>query len=162
MATNVQLFTITECSPLLPQPASTHQKKKRSCFPKLKYRLPKISEKGAVFMIIWNFLFMVSFFSTSSEILEWRESYIIEYTVIMSLFVFIGLLADCWVGRYRILRMSMYLLLVGVIIKTTDTLVIATSIPALLYMTIACQALSGVCYGACTIQFTMDQLIGAS
>ena len=113
-------------------------------------------------MIIWNFLFMVSFFSTSPGLLEWRESYIIEYTAIMTVFLFVGLAADCWVGRYRILRMAMFLLLACVIIKTIDTAVIPTSIPALPFITIAFQALSGVCYGACTVQFTMDQLIGAS
>ena len=113
-------------------------------------------------MIIWNFLFVVSYFSTSSGILEWREDYVIEYTSILPAFLFVGLAADCWIGRYRILRTAMYLLLVGVIINTTDEVVIPSSIPALPYVAIAFQTLSGVCYGACTIQFTMDQLVGAS
>ena len=164
MASSSQNFTIAECNPLLPKPATSQQKWKRRCFPKLRYRLPIISEKGAIIMIVWNFFFMMSLFSSASQIIQSKDYYIqlIEFAVILSLSILIDVAADCWIGRYRILQMGMYILLLAVIFTAIDTLIIHQSILVLSYTATACLALALACYSACVIQFTTDQIIGAS
>ena len=74
-------------------------------------------------MIVWNTLYAISLFSCETKILPWNKMPIIEYTSFMILFPIIGLMADCWVGRYRILKAGLYLLLIAIIFKTMGKLV---------------------------------------
>ena len=80
--------------PLLPQLDSTQQLR-RNCLPRLKYRLPLISEKGAIFMIVWNFFFILCFFLTASRLLEWQDIYAI-YSVITAALLIIFVITSRW------------------------------------------------------------------
>ena len=73
-----------------------------------------------------------------------------------------GLAADCWIGRYRILKMAMYILLRAVVIKAIEPILTVKLSGVLSHLIIACLAFSGACYKACMVQFTTDQLVGAS
>ena len=77
-------------------------------------------------------------------------------TVICALF---GLLSDCCTGRFKVRKAATYFLLVAVVLKGVT---IITTSPVALYLTLAMWTLSFACYLTCIIQFTTDQLIGAS
>ena len=125
----------------------------------IRYRLPKISEKGAIIMIIWNFLFAVSFFSCSLK-LVFGPSHVIVITSLTIVYPIVGWLADSWLGKYKFLQSAMYLLLVAIILKTIEMFFITSLV--LNYMAVSAWSLSAICYIACVIQFTTDQSIGAS
>ena len=113
-------------------------------------------------MIVWNFLFALCYFSTGSTLLDWKNiTTVVEFSVLAPLYLLAGLAADCWVGRYRILQMAVYVLLPAIVIKALEPL-INIKVDPLPHIMIFCLALSGACSEACTLQFTTDQLVGAS
>ena len=91
----------------------------------MKYRLPLIMEKGAVFMIVLNAFGVLSYFSIASQLTAIADETAIEYAVIIALYPVIGLIADIWIGRYKILSIARYLL---------STVVILNALKVLLFM----------------------------
>ena len=122
------------------------------------YRFPKISEKGVIFLLVWNLFFAISLTMCISELLI--DNYtVIEFLSIPIICPVIGLLCDCWIGRFKILKVSTYFLLVAIVLKGVT--IIITS-PVALHLAVAIWTLSLACCLTCIIQFTIDQLIGAS
>ena len=148
----IDIVVSAETVPLLPQHDSNQQPTTRRCFPILKYRLPVISEKGGIFMIVWNFLFILCASSTGSKVLDWKDSStVVEFTVLSPLNIFVGLAADCWIGRYRIIKTAVYALLPAIVTKAVEPII--TVKPDILpHLTIACISLSVACYQACAVQ----------
>ena len=133
------------------------QKLNRRC---PKYKLAKISEKGAIFMIIWNLFFTTALFScfTPSNSTK-NTAYIVMFSSSI-VFPVVGLLTDVWIGTFRILKLSLYFLLAAIILKSIYTFIILPDI--ILYLSFVAWSLAGVCYLASIIQLTTAQLIGPS
>ena len=122
------------------------------------YRFPKISERGAIYMLILNLLFTMSLTTCGSDLLYGSIAQI-ECLCLLILCPVIGLLSDCWTGRFKVLKAAIYFQMVAVMLKG---ITIITTSPVAVYAAVAAWTLSFACYGTCIIQFTTDQLIGAS
>ena len=74
----------------------------------------------------------------------------------------VGWLTDCWIGRYRILTLASYFLLVCIILKGIFKFFLEENVRILIFFASSAWSMSVVCYLACIFQFTMDQSVGAS
>ena len=122
------------------------------------YRFPKITDKGTVLLLAWNLIFTTSLTMWANHML-YDYGTMIEFPTIAILCPIIGLLSDCWIGRFKVLKAATYFLLVAIILKGVT---IITPSSVVLYLAVAAWTLSFACYLTCIIQFTTDQLIGAS
>ena len=71
----------------------------------------------------------------------------------------IGLLSDCWIGRFKILKAATYFQFFAIVLKGVTIITIS---PVVVYLDVAVWTLAIACYCTCIIQFTTDQLIGVS
>ena len=153
-ANTVTRVNYDEGCPLLRQ--QTHAKK--TC---CKYKLPTVSEKGAVVVIVWNVFLNISICG-QMKTGSWT-------TLVMSLvFPLAGFVADTWIGRYKVLKSSMYIMVLSSLIDIITRLTsVYVSLPpqVMTVMKVVMIAVSSVgmsSFLACTIPFTTDQMIGAS
>ena len=113
---------------------SQHSQKVNKKCPK--YKLAKISEKGAIFMIIWNLFYAMALFSCV-EIFSLRKSTVyVPYIVATSvsiLYPIVGLAIDVWIGPFRIIKLSLYFLLTSIILKSIYMFIILSSVVLYLY-----------------------------
>ena len=124
------------------------------------YRLPKISEKAVVLMLVWNTLFMVSILLAGTIGLFGKTR---DIALAMSITVFypiVGWLADSWIGRFKVLKTSVYLLLLTIICNAIYGFIIHSSVVQTL--TTIMWSFSIVCFFSTFMQLTLDQCIGAS
>ena len=103
-------------------------KKENQCF-LIRWRFVSVSEKGAIFMIILNTFFLVaSFWSLEPGKVETAPHdhhskwLIIPCALGLVLFPIVGLVCDCYVGRYKVLQASIYILLFGIVMKAIDVM----------------------------------------
>ena len=127
----------------------------------LNYRFQKIREKGAVLMIVWNAFFAVSLLSVGTDLAYGRDEQIVVCSLTL-LYPVIGWLADCCIGRYRVLKVASYSLLLSIILKGIYKFILEEKITVLLFFTSSIWSVSVVCYLACIFQFAIDQSVGAS
>ena len=109
-----------------------------------KFRLPLIKEKGGVLLIVWNVFLALAFFSCATNLFSWETVTIIEYSATLALYPFIGLIGDCCIGRFKVLKASQYLILLAIILKITGKLIITNDY--ILYAAIAVLGLAGGYY----------------
>ena len=121
-----------------------------------------INKRGAIFLIVWNIFEGLFFFSCTTNLLtcSWKWVTVIEYGIIAALSPVIGLAADCWMGRYKVFKMAQYLTLLAILLKVIGKEIF--HVDYVLQSAIAVMALAGSSYTACILQFTMNQLVGAS
>ena len=75
-----------------------------------KYKLAKISEKGAMFMIIWNLFYTTALFSCLTLLGMINNTVYIQYIVVTSvsvLYPVIGLVTDAWIRTFRVIKLSL-------------------------------------------------------
>ena len=150
---------------LLQKRISRSSKKPRCCsYSGSKYRLIKIKEKGAVLMIVINTLFamaMVTCFQNATFApLEFdTELLTIPCLLVLLLCPIVGMFIGCFVGKYKVLQLSIYSLLVGLVLSALS---VFTKSSTAWYMTLVPLAFSTICYASCVVPLTMDQLVGAS
>ena len=111
-----------------------------------------------MFLLVWNLFFTTSLTMCSTDMLidNFVKAEFLSLTVIC---LIIGLLSDCWIGRFKVLKAAMYFLLVTIILKGVT---IITPSSMVLYLAVTAWTFSFACYFTCIIQFATDQLIGAS
>ena len=163
------LFTMatpSETSPLI-ETSPPQRKHSRCCSNHVRYRLPRIEEKGAIVVIICNVLILSSLFA------QFQEHYFTSNSLSIALFLtavitfpIAGIVADTCVGRFKVIQESVALLTASsllniVLIPLQDYFTTTTAITlALLVQGLCC--VGGSCYFACALPFIGDQLIGAS
>ena len=98
------------------------------CF-RIRWRFINISEKGAIFMIVLNTFFIIATISCleSSKFKNAPQDHyskwlIIPSTLALMLFSIVGLVCDCYFGRYEVLQGSIYILLFGIVMKAIDVM----------------------------------------
>ena len=112
--------------------------------------MPLITEKGVLFTIIWNAFAVLSFFTCTSQLTAIVDEAAIEYTVIMALYPVIGLIADIWIGRYKILTIAKYMMSIAM----THTALKLLLLPDLCYLThvvLPFLGFTGACYFSCLV-----------
>lgn len=127
-----------------------------------RYRLPLISEKGAILMVVWNVLFATALYSLQIPVELYNKNYIwfalgcsgVAYPII-------GWLSDSKVGKYKIIQLSVYLCLFSIILRNIHLYIITNS-KVILYLAVGGTYAAQVCYISSIVSFVTDQLIGAS
>ena len=157
------MSTQREQSPLIePSPRTQCSK---CCSSRVKYRLPKIKEKGAIVVIVCNVLIISAFFALI------QESYLMSstFSIILPLmalitFPFAGIVADIYVGRFKVIQASIVFLMassvLGILIILLKGYPTVATITKSVMLGLRC--VGGSCYIACSLPFIGDQLIGAS
>ena len=124
-----------------------------------RYRLQCVRSKNALLVLIWDIAFSF-YISAAKMILINLLGPIAVFEFSSSLFIVLaGLLADCWIGRYRDVMASFIVglitwIVVGVNIISTNTPLLALGIASLL--------ITSALFRANIIPFNIDQLIEAS
>ena len=157
--------SVSEVSPLLSKSKQSRNYRK-CCSTRVKYRLPAITEKGAIVLIVCNVLAVVAIFVQMQKN-SFSSSLFLAFAVLtIIIFPIAGILADTFVGRFKVIQVSIALLLITSLFNTV-LLFLHDYIPTMEETVIAmfseglcCIAAS--CYVACILPFTADQLIGAS
>ena len=128
------------------------------------YQRRKLKNKGAIVVIVWNYLVT----SLANYLVNYASDYKPYYIVCSFILPFAGWLADVYLGRYRVIRWSMWIMWIASVLTTVSSVVaqmvnsyqhLHTSI-LLALLTIASVGLGG--YWANVIQFGLDQLQDAS
>ena len=125
-----------------------------------KYKLAKITEKGAIFMILWNLFYTTALFSCGTELLLTKN---IALVVVCSSSIFypvVGVVVDVWIGTFRTMKLSLYFLLAAIVLKSIYFLIFSSDV--IIYLSILTWSLAGVCYVASIFPITTTQQIGAS
>ena len=144
----------------------------RECCP-IRYRIIYLTEKAAIFMIVLNVFFLMATLScfeyTKAGITPGsHHSPLLSIPVALALVScpVVGLISDCCSGRYNVLRASIFLLLLGIVLKALD--IVLNALDKIIigevfqYTMFAAVVLSLSLYVSCVIPFTMDQVVGAS
>ena len=99
------MSTASETSPLLsrPPPKKRHQK---HCSCHVKYRLPKITEKGAIVMIVCNVLVFTAIFAQLQRFFFTTITSAALTVMAMVTFPIVGIVADTRVGRFKVIQAS--------------------------------------------------------
>ena len=128
------------------------------------YQRRKLKNKGAIVVIIWNYLVTSLAFYPASHASDYKPYYIACSLILP----FAGWLADVYLGRYRVIRWSMWIMWIASVLATVSSVVaqmvnsyqrVHTYILFVLLI-IASVGLGG--YWANVIQFGLDQLQDAS
>ena len=158
----VVMSTASESSPLLSkQPPKRGEQKHCSC--SVNYRLPMITEKGAIVMIVCNVL---AFFAIVAQLLK---IFIMTTTsaafAVMAIIIF-PIVADTCIGRYKVIQAGIVFLMASsllniLLILLQDYLPTTAQTICVLCMT-GLYCIGASCYMANAFPFIADQLIGAS
>ena len=122
--------------------------------------VPLVREKGTVVILAFNVLVSIALFN---QVVDGSTA-----MVVMTLtFPVAGWIADTWIGRYKVLRTAVHLLLLSstleILLHVAIMYYASSEILVALKTVFDCLAAAGMsCFVACFIQFTTDQMIGAS
>ena len=137
------------------------------------YRMRKLRNKGAVMLLIWNFLIMTMFHmfkqnnvSTGTYTLE----FIIQLVAVGLTLPIAGWLADVRFGRYKTIQFSMWIMWIAYMLATLSVLltniIVSESYSKInIYINYVLMIIASIGLGAFqanTIHFGMDQLYDAS
>ena len=139
------------------------------------YKMRQIKSKGAILVLIWNFLALfVLWYASNSSYRTHIPNNI--YNIVATLIPFAimlplaGWLADACIGRYRIICCSILILWAAVMLETLSTVVaVILDENDALWNAVLTQALLGLmtgiglgCFLSTVVQFGIDQLHDAS
>ena len=136
------------------------------CKSTYKLHIRKLKNKGALLVLVWNYLIMSLFYYIMVHTNHDKQHYI---TVGLTLPI-AGWLADVYLGRYRVIRWSMWIMWIGTMLNTVSS-VVAQLVDGYGIINKKCiidrllQAIAAIGYGgyqANIVQFGIDQLHDAS
>jgi peptide/histidine transporter 3/4 len=142
---------------------STGTKMHNTCCKSL-YQKRKLKNKGAIVVIVWNFLVSNLAFYLANHASDYKP-YFVAYSFVLP---FAGWLADVYLGRYKVIRWSMWIMWVGSVLATVSS-VVAQMVNSYqhfhTYISLALLIIASIGLGgfwANVIQFGLDQLQDAS
>ena len=150
---------------LLSRQNSNSTKKKISSYSNPTYRMRKLTNKGAIFVIIWNFLLASVPYYLMEYVPRGLKVGLVAWGFTMP---FAGWLADVHFGRYKVIRWSMWIMWTASMLATLSSVVahlVESYSKANKYVTIAAGFVMAIGFGgyqANVIQFGLDQLQDAS
>ena len=151
----------------------TVREKLKECF-KPRYRVRRVKNKGAILVLIWNFLVISLYYYINYTVAKMLQYSNYSYTVIITIIVGLtmpiaGCLADVRFGRYKVISFSIWIMWLTSLLLTAGLVVgqlfdwkDKNGYNPILFVTLA--ALMGLTYGsfqANIIQFGLDQLYDA-
>ncbi|MCG8625205.1 MAG: hypothetical protein MJE68_24805, partial [Proteobacteria bacterium] len=132
------------------------------------YQIRKLKNKGALIVLVWNYLISALFYYLASHVPQVQLDHTPYFIVYCFILLLAGWLADSYLGRYKVIRWSMWIMWVGSVLATVSS-VVAQMVNSyqhihmyvlLVMLIIASAGLGG--YMANVIQFGLDQLQDAS
>ena len=128
------------------------------------YHIRKIKSKGAILVLVWNFLLMSLFYCLTVYLHHFKTN-LIGWSLTLPI---AGWLADVYFGRYKVIYWSMWVMWVGSILATVSS-VVAQSVESydaindkVMLVFVALMIIGFGGYQANIIQFGIDQLHDAS
>ena len=155
----------SESSPLLSKPPQEQkQQKYRSC--NFKYRLPLITEKGAIVMIVCNMLALTAGIAQLLRIFLMHSTTLSLVLMVVIIFPVVGIVAGTRIQRFKFIETSIVFLLASSLLNILRILFKDYLPPTAEAVFVMCTAglicIGSSCYLACAFPFTADQMIGAS
>ena len=142
---------------------------------KPKYQVRRLENKGAILVLIWNFLLMKSYYFIdfeSSQKLPLKDVYLYFYAIPACMSVIMpiaGWLADVHYGRYKVIYWSSLIMWISTVLTTLFCIIVQLldiSDKKIYHYTLAVvSVVLGVgysCFQANIVQFGVDQLTDAS
>ena len=132
-----------------------------------RYRARRVRSKGAVLVIVWSLLCSTASILNVKVMFRLSVFEIINGVVTAVLFLFTGWLADVYFGRYKVLKVSIWVMWLG---SVGGTLLLEfyslSSVDALKYISVVV-AYIGTAIGSSgfivnAVPFCTDQMLGAS
>ena len=125
----------TETEQLLNNNQNVGPRKKKRYPSRFSCQLIKITEKGAVFMILYNIFFATTLLELNDTALKFQypsiersKVTIILLCILALLCPSIGLVSDSCFGRYKFLTASLYLWLTAIVFMALDVIVISRTL----------------------------------
>ena len=81
-----------------------NQSSRNCCSPRVKYRLPVITEKGAIVLIVCNVLILIAIFAQMQRNYLMTSEYLAFGVMVVIVFPIAGILADTFVGRFKVIQ----------------------------------------------------------
>ena len=131
---------------------------------RFRYRLITIPQRSGILIIILNtFIFVAlcacSWCNTTNEPVDYKVLLTTPSGCVILLYPIIGLLSECYFGKYKILLISVYFLLITILLTAFNIIICPINIWYVIFIPMFFSAAS---YTTCIIPLTMDQLVGAS
>ena len=138
------------------------------CNCKSSYQIRKLKNKGALIVLIWNYLVITLFYYLATHVHEYDHNVGPYFIVCCFTLPFAGWLADVYFGRYRVIHWSIWIMWTASVLATVSSIIAQIiqdyqhihSFVLLVLLVIASIGLGG--YWSNLIQFGLDQLQDAS
>ena len=108
----VTMSTSNEISPLLSKSRQEHFFQK-CCSCNIKYRLPKITEKGAIVLIVCNVLALIATFAQSQRMFVTTNTAMAMVVLIIITSPIAGFVVDTCIGKFKAIQASIVLLMLS-------------------------------------------------
>ena len=161
----VMMSAAGELSPLVGYP-SQGQKSQNCCSCNVKYRLPLITEKGGIVMIVCTVLVFIAGFAQMQRIYFTTTTGLTIVVMAIITFPIAGIVADTLVGRFKVIQANIIFLMLSSLLRILLILLqgcLPTTVETVFVMcSTGLSCIGASYYWACVFPFTADQLIGAS
>ena len=160
------MSTASESSPLLSMSPPSKAKEQKQCSCNVNYRLPMITEKGAIVTIVCNVLALTAIFAQLLRISTMTNTNIAFPVMAIITFPIVGIVADTCVVRFKVIQAGIVFLmassLLNILLILLQDYLPATAETICVLCTTGLYCIGASCYMANIFPFAADQLIGAS
>ena len=135
------------------------------------YRARRVRSKGAVLVLMWSLLTMLTQTSVKVEVISKLlgafNFELVSGVVTAVLYLFAGWLADVYFGRYKVMKVSIWVMWLGSVFGTLLLVIYSlSSLDSLKYISVvvayACITIGSIGFIVNAVPFGTDQMLGAS
>ena len=165
---SIESSTLSQPVSLLTNESAVNGKLRIICC-KPSYHMRQVKNKGAILILVWNYLLMsILFFNAENH--GFKSLYNMQYVLLGLILPFAGWLADVYFGCYKVIRLCIWMMWIAIMLATASVVIaefvnesckdILNNYLVGVLMTLALVGLGG--FQSNVIQFGIDQLHDAS